>query len=86
MAQTLYTIEVYYNSGHGETCRYVLRNLTAPKLRDVRETIVVAGLALPVATESGMPDELGHWRMVLPQQIISIDIYQQKEYFDEKKK
>ncbi len=81
MAVTLFTIEVYYKTDSCSEARYVLRNMTVAKLKEFRETIVFAGLMLPVAREPDTPDELDHWRVVLPWCIKSIDVWKQKQFF-----
>jgi hypothetical protein len=35
---------------------------------------------LPVARDPGMPDELDHWRIILPHSIKSIDVWRQKSF------
>lgn len=79
MATTLFTIEIYYLNDV-ELKRYVLRNMTAAKLKEFREVIVCAGLMLPVA-RTGAPDELDHWQIVLPYNIKSIDVWKQKKFY-----
>ena len=76
---THFTIEVYYTND-AEDCRYVLRNMTAEKLKEFREVIVTAGLMLPVARDPGTPDELDHWRIILPHSIKSIDVWRQRSF------
>jgi len=76
---THFTIEVYY-SNDAERCRYLLRNMTAAKLKEFREVIVTAGLMLPVARDPGEPDELDHWRIIMPQNILSIDVWRQRSF------
>ena len=76
---THFTIEVYYTND-AETCRYVLKNMTTDKLKQFREVIVTSGLMLPIAREPGMPDELDHWRIILPHSIKSIDVWRQQSF------
>ena len=76
---TLFTIEVYYTND-AEDCRYVLKNMTTDKLKQFREVIVTSGLMLPIAREPGMPDELDHWRIILPHSIKSIDVWRQQSF------
>jgi hypothetical protein len=72
MAQTFFTIEVYYDHGP-EPVRYVMRNMTAQKLKEFREVIINAGLMIPRETD--------HWIIVLPTQIRSIDVTRQEKFF-----
>lgn len=87
MAATFFTIEVYYsvpNTGYpigDSVSRYVLRNMTAVKLKEFREVVVTAGLMLPVARDPGEPDELDHWRIIMPYCIKSIDVWRQRTFF-----
>ncbi len=81
MAVTLFTIETYYRTDDASEARYVLRNMTAARLKEFRETIICAGLMLPVARDPGTPDELDHWRVVLPWCIKSIDVWKQDKFF-----
>ena len=76
---THFTIEVYYTND-AEDCRYVLKNMTTDKLKQFREVIVTSGLMLPIAREPGMPDELDHWRIILPHSIKSIDVWRQQSF------
>jgi len=80
MSAVLFTIEIYYLSGT-ESKRYVLRNMTAAKLKEFREVIVNAGLMLPIARSGDMPDELDHWHIIMPHFITSIDVWKQKTFY-----
>ena len=79
MGNTLFTIEIYYSCDAVES-RYLLRNMTTPKLKEFREVIVTAGLMLPIARDPGIPDELDHWRIILPQAIKQIDVWRQQSF------
>ncbi len=81
MSATLFTVEVYYRTDDVSDARYVLRNMTAAKLKEFREVIICAGLMLPVSRDPGSPDELDHWRVVLPWNIKSIDVWKQKTFY-----
>jgi hypothetical protein len=60
---------------HGlpEVHRRLLRNLTAPRLKAYRTKMFIEGLTLK--------KEPGHWIVVCPMDIISVDVYQQFGYF-----
>jgi hypothetical protein len=72
MATTLFSIIVYYNHD-GERIRYQVHNFTADKLKQLREVIVNAGLMIP--------REVGYWIIVLPHQIVSIEVCRQKKFY-----
>jgi len=72
--QTLFTIECSYNHG-SELVRYVLRNFTAAKLKELREVIITSGLMIPRAVDE--------WIIVLPHQIFSIVVVRQKFFHRE---
>jgi len=83
MATILFTIEIYYSIDTVSEARYVLRNMTAAALKQFRETVICAGLMLPIERDPGSPDELDHWRVILPWCIKSIDVWKQKTFFRE---
>lgn len=79
MAQTLFTIEVLYLFKE-ETKRYILRNMTADKLKQFRETVVTGGLMLPADYDSELPD-LDQWYIILPHNIDTITVWRQQTFF-----
>lgn len=84
MSQTLFSIEVLYNA-ENEVKRYMLRNMTAIKLKEFRETIVNAGLMLPADYDSELPD-LDQWYIILPHNIKTITVWRQERFFYAEKK
>lgn len=74
MAQQFFSIEVYFSHGQ-ETGRYLYRNFTGKELKNLRETVIAAGLAIPVDTD--------HYKIILPTQITSIEVWRQKNFFRE---
>ena len=69
----LFAIELYYSFGEGELRRVVNRNLYGHEVR--RERRILATDGFPILLEPG------HWRIVLPRDIVSIEVHQQSGYF-----
>lgn len=75
-AGKLWALEIVYRlDGNPLTQRKLLRNLTEPKLVETRIRMFSQGLGIAV---DGDP---GHWKIILPMDIISVDLYQQFGYF-----
>lgn len=75
-AGKLWSLEIVYKmAGSLGTNRKLLRNLTEPKLVETRIRMFSQGLGIAV---DGDP---GHWKIILPMDIISVDLYQQFGYF-----
>ena len=72
MPQQFFTIEVYFLHG-SEAGRYLYRNFTGKELKNLRETIIAAGLAIPIDAE--------HYKIILPSQITSIEVWRQEKFF-----
>lgn len=72
MAQTFFTIEVFYKHEAIEG-REVYRNFTAAKLKQFRELVFDIGIMVPVDTET--------WYIVSPIHITSITVYRQQKFF-----
>jgi hypothetical protein len=89
MSAILFTIEIYFKVGStgypiGESVsRYVLRNMTTGKLKEFREVIISAGLMMPFDPEVKNPGFLDQWKIVLPWNIISIDVYKQSKFYSD---
>lgn len=72
----LWTLEIMYQMyGEPEPHRKLLRNLTIEKLAATRVKMFSQGLAFAV---NGDP---GHFEIVIPQDILKVDLYQQFGYF-----
>lgn len=71
----LWSIAVLYNYGV-ETKRHQVKNLYSRELMEFRETVIRAGLMLPVG------DGKNEWIVVLPWHIISIDVTRQSKFFE----
>lgn len=84
MAQTLFTIEIVFLH-ENEVCRQLLRNYTADKLKEVRETIFSAGLMVPVERSTELPAELDHWRVISPWNIKAVEVWRQEKFFKNSK-
>ena len=75
LGQHLYSIEVVYRWGSEEKIER-RRNLTEAELGKFRRNVLIGGMAFMV--------EPGHWKVVCPIDILTIDMYQQNGYFEEK--
>lgn len=73
-AGRLWSIEIIY-SLEGVTKQVRKRNLPVEELMKFRETMFRYGLTHPV--------EPGHWKIVCPVDIFSVDVYKQSSYFPE---
>lgn len=81
MAQTFFTVEIYYNGIDSTLNRYVLRNMTAAKLKEFREVIISAGLMMPANPEVDKPGFIGEYKIILPWNIKEITVYRQQKFF-----
>jgi hypothetical protein len=73
----LWCIEVLYDH-EGEVKRYQLPNQYSKELLKFRETIIQAGLMLPTRAEKGQ------YIIVLPWNIVSINVTRQDRFFEPK--
>lgn len=72
----LWALEIVYTTpGENEVKRIWQRNLTGEKLMDFREKMFRYGFTVPV--------EPGHWKIVCPMDIQSVDLYRQDNYVTE---
>jgi hypothetical protein len=76
-AGNLWSIEVLYEYGR-ETKRHQVCNLYSKELMKFRETVISAGLLLPVR------EEKGEYIIVLPWHIITINVNKQPRFFEPK--
>lgn len=74
VSKTYYSVEILYQH-EAEVIRYVKRNIREERLREFREGIISAGVAIIRG--------VGHWAIVLPWQIKSINIYRQDKWIKE---
>jgi len=75
LGQHLYSIETIYRWGAEEKVDR-RRNVTEEELSKLRRNIFLGGLVFMV--------EPGHWKVICPIDILSMDIHQQSGYFEEK--
>lgn len=74
MSQRLFSIEICYKQ-QNELKRETLRNITGSKLKEFRETFFTVGLAV------NDPNDVKHWIIVSPFNIVSIDVWLQDKFF-----
>jgi len=74
MQGKFFTIEVFYKQDN-ELRREVLKNITAQKLKEFRETFFTVGLAVHD------PENASHWVIVSPFNIVTIDVWAQEKFF-----
>jgi hypothetical protein len=74
LGQHLYSIEIVYRWGAEEKIER-RKNLTEEEMGKFRRNVLVGGMAFMV--------ERGHWKVVCPIDILSIDIHEQSGYFHE---
>lgn len=69
----LWRIEVLYRLGN-ETKRATIDNRLGEEVMRFREKVFSVGLMLPV--------EPGRWRVIHPTDVLTIDLWRQKKYFE----
>lgn len=70
----LWTIEVIYNKD-GTSRILRKRNMTDVELMKFRQSMFSFGFTMPV--------EQGHWSIICPLDIVSVDLFKQASYFPE---
>lgn len=73
-AGKLWRIEVLYKHGNN-TCRVEIRDRTGKEVREFRELVYTAGLAVPI--------DPGHFKVVSPYDILEVDVWKQDRFFGE---
>lgn len=71
----LWTLEFCYRAELNSVARHVMRNQTGEEIMKARETMFSHGFLMPV--------EPGHWAIIQPKDIVSVDLYRQADYIDE---
>jgi len=71
-AGKLWRIEVMYKAGN-ETKRVCIQDRTGRELKDFRDNIFIAGLAVPI--------DPGHFKVISPFDILEVDLYKQQKYY-----
>ena len=73
----LWAVEVQYTAPGAQQERKIeiKRNLTAEELVKFREAIFRYGMQIPVKPQ--------HWKIIVPMDILEVDIYQQDHYIPE---
>lgn len=71
----LWAIDLLYNTRTGETRPFRKRNLYSDELMKFRETMLRYGFTIEV--------EPGHWKLILPFDIVEVDLYRQDKYLPE---
>jgi len=83
MENSFLTIEVYFDHGP-EKKRYALQNQNWNQVKQFRETVVSAGLMLPMYEVAPMVSRsVDRWCVILPWRINSIEITRQSKKFGE---
>lgn len=72
----LWGVEILFNNGitPGSVRRHTIKNLFGAELMQLRESIFTTGVLLP--------QEPGHWKIIKPADIMEIDVWRQKSFFD----
>lgn len=73
-AGKLWRIEVLYKNGN-ITQRVEIRDRTGKEVREFRELVYTAGLAVPI--------DPGHFKVVSPYDILEVDVWKQDRFFGE---
>lgn len=73
-AGKLWRIEVLYKVAH-ETKRVCITDRTGREVREFRELVYTAGLAVPI--------DPGHFKVISPFDILEVDVWKQDKYFGE---
>lgn len=71
-AGKLWRIEVLFKLGN-ETRRYETRDRTGKEVREFREVVYTAGLAIPI--------DPGHFKVISPFDILEVDVWRQDRYY-----
>jgi hypothetical protein len=75
-AKKLWCVEVlYYADGRSGICRHVLKNLFSWEFKDFRETIISAGLYVPIDPVRGI--------IIMPSEFKQINVELQRGYWEE---
>jgi hypothetical protein len=71
----LWRLEFCYRIDLNSVAQHKMTNLTGQELMSARETMFSHGFLMPI--------EPGHWRIIQPKDIISVDVWRQANFFDE---
>jgi hypothetical protein len=71
----LWTIQFSYRCELNSIGTHTMRNQTGDEIMKARETMFTHGFLLPV--------DMGHWRIIQPKDILTVDLWRQSDYFDE---
>lgn len=76
----LWTVEIIYTvteggASSGTTRRYQKRNLYSNEMLDFREKMFRYGFTIPLGP--------GHWKVIIPIDVISVELFKQSRYFPE---
>lgn len=72
----LWGIEVMYRhyESPGSVRRHTMKNYFGEELMNFRNTVFTAGIMMPV--------DPGHWVIIMPADILQIDVYRQNSFFE----
>lgn len=76
-AGNLWRLQFAYRSEANSVGLHTLSNQTGEEIMKIRETMFSHGFLMPVK------DEPGHWRIIQPKDILTVDLWRQAAYFDE---
>lgn len=71
----LWRLEFTYRTDVNSVSRHILTNQTGEEIMKIRETMFSHGFLMPI--------EPGHWRIIQPRNILTVDLWRQSGYFDE---
>lgn len=73
----LWRLQFTYKGDANSVYMHTLTNQTGEEVMKMRETMFSHGFLMPVR------DEPGHWRIIQPKNILTVDLWRQEGYFDE---